>query len=361
MPTTPRFPFVDSMKALGMALIVYGHVAHASTLPLTPPIYLKQLGVAFFLFVTGFTLARERRGPFAAVVHRLRPVYGYGIALALVISLIGAATGTGLALSNYLPFAGGANVVRDAFPANPTTWYIGTYVHVLLLWALWLRHATIRPWMIAAAVAVEIPVRALLVAYAGPYVAYMLFTNWTAVFLLGMYHGQQGAERNGGAYRAVLPACVLAAGLVVSALAFRFVGVVPTFPFMTVAGGSEALAAAVVSSGASALYLGTTALVFAVSSHLVAPAAVRFISRNSLVVFLVHMPVFFALAPVLAGQGLGYWPRAAIQFTVCLPGLALLSEAIQAGLRSTRVRARSAAISSAWQRTAAGRRIAAHQ
>ena len=41
------YPFVDWMKAVGMSLIVYGHVAHATTVPLTPPIYLKQFGVAF--------------------------------------------------------------------------------------------------------------------------------------------------------------------------------------------------------------------------------------------------------------------------------------------------------------------------
>ena len=40
------YPFVDWMKAAGMSLIVYGHVAHATTVPLTPPIYLKQFGVA---------------------------------------------------------------------------------------------------------------------------------------------------------------------------------------------------------------------------------------------------------------------------------------------------------------------------
>src|SRR3954454_22974175 len=54
------YPFVDWMKALGMTVIVYGHVTRA--VPLTAPIYPKQLGVAFFLFASGFTLAREGGG-----------------------------------------------------------------------------------------------------------------------------------------------------------------------------------------------------------------------------------------------------------------------------------------------------------
>ena len=58
-----------------MSVIVYGHVAHATTVPLTPPIYLKQFGVAFFLFATGFTLARERRSRASAVFNRLFQVY----------------------------------------------------------------------------------------------------------------------------------------------------------------------------------------------------------------------------------------------------------------------------------------------
>lgn len=340
MAAPSRQAFVESMKALGMALIVYGHVAHATTVPLTPPIYLKQLGVAFFLFVTAFTLARERRAPVAAVARRLLPVYGYGIGVALVLTALGASTGTGWALSNFLPFAVGVNVVRNSFPANPTTWYVGTYLHVLVLWALCLRDVTVRAWMIPAAVAFEIPVRAILMANGEPYVAYMLFTNWTAVFLLGMYHGQRAADRGETAVWTPLAwSAVLAAGLVASAAVFRRIGVVPTFPFMTVAGVPAAVSALIVSAATSAIYLAATACVFGAVRSLGVPGAVRFVSRNSLVIFLAHMPVYFALAPRLVSWGLTYWPRAAIQLSICLVGLALLSEAIRwvLGLRPLRV------------------------
>ena len=71
-----------------MSLIVYGHVAHATTVPLTPPIYLKQFGVAFFLFATGFTLARERRGAGETVFNRLFQVYLFGLSLAFLLTIL---------------------------------------------------------------------------------------------------------------------------------------------------------------------------------------------------------------------------------------------------------------------------------
>src|SRR5580765_739839 len=176
VPSRP-YPFVDWMKALGMTVIVYGHVAHATTVPLTPPIYLKQFGVAFFLFVAGFTLARERRSAGEVVFNRLFQVYLFGLSLAVLLTILNVVWGGHGVPSNYLPFAAGLNVVVNNFPANPTTWYLGTYVHVLLIWAICLRRIRVRTWMVLAVLAIEIPVRAFLMASAGPFVAYMLVTN----------------------------------------------------------------------------------------------------------------------------------------------------------------------------------------
>src|SRR6186997_858843 len=92
VPARP-YPFVDWMKALGMSVIVYGHVAHATTVPLTPPIYLKQFGVAFFLFASGFTLARERRGAGETVFNRLFQVYLFGLSLAFLLTIVNLVTG----------------------------------------------------------------------------------------------------------------------------------------------------------------------------------------------------------------------------------------------------------------------------
>jgi hypothetical protein len=315
------------MKALGMGLIVYGHVAHATTVPLTPPIYLKQFGVAFFLFATGFTLARERRGAAEAVFNRLFQVYAFGLSLAVVLTILSALGGGHGAPSNYLPFAAGLNVVVNNFPANPTTWYLGTYVHFLLLWATSLRRIRIRTWMVFAAIAIEIPIRAVLIAYAGRFVAYMLFTNWAAVFLLGMARGSDadGDVRSSDHGYAI----ALVASLAGWAAAMRLLPFEPTFPFMSLHGWPPVAGHLFVSASVSLLYVGTTALLFEATRHATtAPAPVAFIARNSLIIFLVHMPVYFLLQPVLAAWTTSYWTRVVIQLLVCLPGLAVMSEGL---------------------------------
>jgi len=319
-------PCLDWMKAIGIAVIVYGHVAHATTVPLTPPVYLKQFGVTLFVFVTGFTLARERRAPRAVVFARLFPIYFYGCLLAAVVTVLGGASGEGLALSNVLPFLGGVNVLLDHFPANPSTWYVGTYVHLLLLWAVLFRRLPITGWTIAAVMAIEISARAVLVAYAGPYVGYMAVTSWLTVFLLGMWHGGRGqASRRSSP----LPfAALLVVGAALWAQTAWGLGVVPTFPFMTVVGLDGLAGALTVSIGASALYFAITLLVFEITRRLPALGVIRFTARNSLIVFLAHMPIFFALNPILGQAGFAYTTRVAILLLVCGPGLAIVSDGL---------------------------------
>jgi peptidoglycan/LPS O-acetylase OafA/YrhL len=314
------------MKAIGIALIVYGHVAHATTVPLTPPVYLKQFGVTLFVFVTGFTLARERRAPLAVLFARLFPVYFYGCLFAVLFAIAGSATGDGLALSNMLPFLGGVNVLLDHFPANPSTWYVGTYLHLLLLWAVLFRRLPITRWTIAAVMVLEISARAMLVAYAGFYVGYMAVTSWLAVFLLGLWQGARGEATR---QSSPLPfAAMLVAGVLLWAKAAWSLGIVPTFPFMTVADVDDLTGAFAVSIGASTLYFFVTLLVFEVTRRLPAFAAIRFTARTSLIVFLAHMPVFFALNPILAEAGVPYAARAVILLLICGPVLAIVSEGI---------------------------------
>lgn len=334
----PRASFLDWMKAMGMSVIVYGHVAHATTVGLTPPIYAKQLGVAFFLFATGFTLAREARGPFEVLFNRLFQIYLYGLSLAVVLTTAGFLFGTGLALSNYFPFLGGVNVMFDNFPANPTTWYLGTYLHLLVIWAVWLRTVRVRFWMVAAALALEIPIRALIIAGGGPFIAYMLFTNWSAVFLLGLAQGgRPTVEPRGSAWPYVV---ALAGGLAVWAGAAAPFGFQDTFPFMTLPGANGLVGAFLISAAASVLYSSAAALLFEAGRRVRPPAAVRFIARNSPVIFLAHMPVFFTLNPILVGWGLSYWSRVAVQLAVCLGGLGLASELLRVVVRPDHLRAR---------------------
>ena len=323
-----------------MSLIVYGHVAHATTVPLTPPIYLKQFGVAFFLFATGFTLARERRGAGETVFNRLFQVYLFGVSLAVLLTILSVVGGGHGAPSNYLPFAAGLNVAVNNFPANPTTWYLGTYVHFMLIWAVWLRRIRVRTWMVLAVVAIEIPIRALLMASAGRFVAYMLFTNWAAVFLLGMARGADADEEVRTDRKRY--AAALVGGLAVWGVAMQFLPFEPTFPFMTLTGWPHAAGLVFVSASVSFLYVGTTVLLFEAIRHIeTAPAPVALVARNSLIIFLVHMPVYYLLQPVLAGWTASYWTRVGLLLLVCLPGLALLSEGIVAVVHPGQLRRRA--------------------
>jgi len=312
------------MKALGMTVIVYGHVTRA--VPLTPPIYPKQFGVAFFLFASGFTLARDRRPVMEAIYRRLFQTWLFAFVLAAGLAVGGAMSGSGLALSNFLPLVG-ANLIFDNFPANPTTWYLGTYLHLLVLWAIWLRRIRVRRWMVLAAFALEIPLRALLVASAGRVIAYMLLTNWMAVFLFGL---AQGAEPDDEMPRSPRPYAVGGvAAIVLWGLATRALPLELTVPFMTLRGWPPAAGLLAVSAAVSALYLCATAVAFEATRRVGAPAAVRFIARNTPIIFLAHMPLFHALHPLLVAWHVGYVPRVAVQLVVNLVGLALVSEGIR--------------------------------
>lgn len=319
---------LDWLKAVGMCLIVYGHVAAGTTIVLTPPVYLKQFGVTMFLFATAYTLARETRSSGVVLFNRLFRMYLFAASFAVLMTLATALSGNGLALSNYLPLLGGANVVFDNFPANPTTWYIGTYLHFLLLWALVLRRVRVRAWMVVAAILIEIPVRMLLITAGGGYIAYMALTNWIAVFLFGLLMGGSGSNTlpAGGAWKF---ATALLGGLFVSGAAWRLVEPTPTFPFQTIEGAGLA-GLLLVSAAVSGIYFGVTWMTFQAARRAPAPLAVRFISRNSLIIFIAHMPLVLALHPWLVSLGLGYWPRVSITLLLMLPGLALFSEFVTA-------------------------------
>ena len=307
-----------------MTAIVYGHATRA--VPLVAPIYLKQLGVALFLFATGFTLARETRPSAEALVRRLFQLWIFGFVFAAAMTVAGAANGTGLALSNFLPLAGGANVVFDNFPANPTTWYLGTYLHLLVIWAVWLRRVRVRTWMVVAAVAIEIPIRALLIASSGRYVAYMLHTNYASVFLLGLARGAEESDQLKGS-----PVPYVAAGIggvALWAAAMRWLPYELTIPFMTLRGWPPAVGTIVVSAGVSAAYLGGALAVFAATRRMEAPAPVRFVARNTAIIFLAHMPVVLALHPVLLAWHVSYPARVVIQLAISIFGLAAVSEGI---------------------------------
>ncbi len=332
--TAPRLAFIDWMKAIGMFLIVFGHVVGGPVNALTPPIYQKQLGVAFFLFVTGFTLARETRPAGGVVFRRLFEILLVGAAFAVLATVVSLASGGRGWLSNYLPLLLGANVLVNNFPVNPTTWYIGTYIHIILLWAAVVRHVRVTPALIAGVVVAEILIRAALWTWAGTFIAYMAFTNWLSVWLMGLYAGRV-SPRPPPAWTLAAAALAVAAPLVCG-LVWPFDDGFP-LRALPAAGAWSRLVASV---GVSLFYAGATWLAFAGTLRLAPSRLVAFLAAQTVVVFVVHMPVYNLLLPVVGHWP--FWPRAILMLVVNYFALAAFGALVYRWLEPSALRARVA-------------------
>jgi hypothetical protein len=324
--TQPYQPFIDWMKAVGLALIVFGHVAHGMVAWATPPFYPKQLGVAFFVFVTGYTLAGERRPALQVVIRRWFDIWAYGLLFALLMTAVGVLWRGDANPSDYLPLAGGFNVLFNNFPANPTTWYIGTYLHVLLVWALILRRFEVTGAGLVLAAALEITARALLVPFAGAYIAYQSVFNWLTVLLLGLAFGRQQVAPSP---KGVLRGAVMLVGWPI--VMWRL-GWTSTFPFMTSTLFAAPWNAWLLSVNVTMAYFGYTVAAFNLLGSLPDSRIVRFFARNTLLVFIAHMPLYRALDALLQPV-MPYAARALTEFVICFVGIALVSEVIRPALQ----------------------------
>jgi len=193
--------------------------------------------------------------------------------------------------------------------------------------------------VLAAAVLVEIACRVLLLGTAGAFVAYMALTNWIAVFLTGMWLGQHRDGAAAGAHRSRVAAgalIVFVAGWIAITARMPFDD---GFPFMQLGTSAGFAAQLIVSVMVSVLYLAVTWLVFCVVRPLPAPAPVRFVARNTLIIFLGHMPLYYALWPTLARSSGGRAVHALEMFVICVAGLGMLSEALRAIVRPRVLRA----------------------
>lgn len=301
---TERLNFVDWMKFLGMVLIVWGHTGSGSLIEPTEPFNPKQLGVAFFIFVLGFTLARETRPRLQVCFNRIFPVFVIGLAVAIVLSAIDWFRVGDLRESNYLPFFAGVNVVFNFFPSNPTTWYVGTYIHIILLWSVLLSRFRINKAWIAISILGEIVIRAFLMEYVGSYIAYMLIANWISILLLGIYFGQiesvQVPEKKsdfGRRFEPGVSVVILSIFLVVWGLLIDSSPLKKDFPFKRFVFDSDVSSLLVTSASVSLLYIVITLIVYRMTSGLRYRQLVHFFARNTLFIFLVHMPMIYALTP----------------------------------------------------------------
>jgi fucose 4-O-acetylase-like acetyltransferase len=112
-----------------------------------------------------------------------------------------------------------------------------------------------------------------------------------------------------------------------------------SFPFGRFALGSTLADLGVTSAAVTLLYIAFTWSTYRITRSLPDWAPVRYFARNTLLIFIVHMPIYFALRPWLASR-IGKDLASAILFLVCFVGLALLSEVLHRVLRPTVLRDR---------------------
>ena len=323
--------FIDWMKAMGMFLIIFGHVVgNPFNLfnEITQPAYTKQLGVAFFVFITGWSLANDTRPGLRVVFNRLFAIYFYGILFALLLSIIFIFTKNDTNPSNYLPFFLGINVFFNNFPANPTTWYIGTYLHLIVFWYLFMQGKVVRKRHLAIAFIVENISRFSLMAIGKDYIAYMLLPNWITIFLLGMYvHKQKDIDTKTMKVVIFILAwlCILAGWAFIGS---EVIGFNKSFPFRNInmnMTGSLLLTSFLV----SVVYATNTLIFFQIARRLSGNWMVSFFARNTLIIFIVHMPIVFELSPFLYRLIETVWIKQTILIITLYFGLAVFSEILQ--------------------------------
>jgi len=319
-----RVDFIDWLKAVGMFLIVFGHYFGEPFGQFTQPIYFKQLGVAFFVFVMGWGLAQESRPHWQVLYNRIFPMYFWGLAIALFISVIFMFTKGHPAISNYLPFFAGINVLGNFFPSNPTTWFIGTYLHLLLLWVFLLRKIKISLGLILVVMLAEWLIRAFWIDIDRLYTGYMLFTNWMSILLLGMYMHQQRDAKS--LNKALVNLVLWCAFLVAWAFIFNTLNLIPSFPFKTISLWGDITNSLFIAAAISLVYIGNTIMAVRFYSHVPSNTIVRFFSRNTIIIFVGHMPLYDVAEPMARIFVESGWGKRAIIVFIMFVGLAVVSE-----------------------------------
>ncbi len=325
-----RQAFIDWMKATGMFAIVVGHIIgspyHIFNL-VSQPIYTKQLGVCFFIFIMGWSLAHEKSNSFQVVFKRAFPIYFYGALFAILMSAYNYYNVGNLNESNYLPFFLGANVLFNFFPANPTTWYIGTYLHVLLFWFLFMRNRQIGLGHVGIAIIIEIVVRASLIYQDLDFVAYMTLPNWLTIFVLGSYLHQK--KDTSFTLSTVLMLVAWAALLALWASPLNNLIAPKSFPFREISnvenlhtwGPSFARSVLI-----SFIYILNTIVFFELLRRVPYNKVVGFFARNSLITFIVHMPLIYATNKFFYNTFETEWVAQWLMIAFIFIGCALISE-----------------------------------
>lgn len=319
---------IDWLKAVAISLIVLGHVGLLAPFnEFTYPIYPKQIGVALFMFVLGWNLARDCRGSWQIFFQRMFPMYFFGLLCVLAAGIpVFLFTGN-VQLSNLLPFLLGAHVFFDFYPANPALWFVGTYFHAVLFWFILAATLRVRPWHMLLFLGLEVLARATLMDRGMDHVAYMMLFSWLTPFLMGaLLHGKGDLSPAIG--KVLVPCLVLGVFALAWWFLFSHMALADrSFPFRKWPGGMEGFPqTAFLSLLVSVQYIFYPLVLFLIFQRLPCPGPVSFLARQTLVIFLAHMPLIFVLAPLnLPGMESAWLKRTFMAF-LCLPGLALVSE-----------------------------------
>ncbi|GAC34826.1 acyltransferase family protein [Paraglaciecola polaris] len=319
-----RCDFVDWMKAVGMFLIVFGHFFGDPFDQFTQPVYPKQLGVAMFVFIMGWGLGKVTTKRYQISYNRLFPMFFWGIVIALFISVISFFVINDISESNYAPFVFGINVIFNFFPANPTTWFIGTYFHIILLWAIILYRINVTPFILCLSLGIEIFIRGYFIYDHSTFIAYMTLPNWLTVFLLGMYMCQQKDQDSSKGFFVGIIAWVVF--LFLWALVLNEINVTRRFPFKNIQVSSDLINAVYTSIAVSFVYISNTLFSIAVFSRVKAGRIVRFFSRNTIIVFIGHMPLYFVIEPIVNLVFASGWPKRLCIVLIMYIGLSWVSE-----------------------------------
>lgn len=316
------------MKAGGMFLIVFGHVVGDPFNQFTQPIYPKQLGVAFFVFVAAWSLANDPRPRLQVLYNRLFPVYFFGIGFAVLLSCLFLFLKNDTNPSNYLPFFFGANVFFNYFPANPTTWYIGTYLHLLLFWFFFLHGKTIKTRHILYMLLCEICIRSIFLASGKIFVAYMLLPNWGTIFLLGFLFANKNDKSTSSSLYPLMGLWLTV--FILWALLTNSIVFNTSFPFRNMLNPFNSLAFSSLAQSilVTFVYCMHTVLFFEIARRLPRLPLISFFSRNTLIIFIAHMPVIYGTSSFIYSLFEPVWLKKTILILLLYVGLATVSEMI---------------------------------
>ena len=130
--------------------------------------------------------------------------------------------------------------------------------------------------------------------------AHMALTNWATLLVLGMWCGQQsesGAVKNAGLLMVAGECVALIALLGLWPTLLGKIALSADFPFAQIRTAPASIRWLTTSAAVSFLYLTYTWLVFRLAQRLPLPRLIGFLARNTLIVFIVHMPLIFWLTP----------------------------------------------------------------